>query len=395
MNSDILLFKENFRKFYQEKVSGLLEEAEIQRKLWAFRSLCRTIAFILLIALIIFKNIWIFILLVMVTPFGFATRKTSGNSYTVVNDNTDIALKQRLMPDFLSIFGSFTWERLTYSISADMDSAIPKKICNSNISFVNTIYVIDDTIKGIFKDIALGIYEINANEKGVTAALGCIIAMISFPLSLVIWTPLWYLFSDPFLTIINNFDASLPEHLRGHVLIVLAEFIIILAAMLLPTTIVVLITLKKMARKGFRGIFIEFDVKKQFTGETFWVEKTLLPADLQKIDTAKFSKVNLEDVNFNSKFQVYSTNQVEARYMLTTAFIERFQHIETAFKSRFIRGSFKDGKLYILMQCDKDLFAMANKNQKITAQTFETLFNEVVSVLSICDTLKLDGKTGL
>lgn len=393
MNSDILLFKENFRKFYQEKVSGLLEEAEIQRKLWAFRSLFRTIAFILLIALIIFKNIWIFILLVMVTPFGFATRKTSGNSYTVVNDNTDIALKHQLMPDFLSIFGKFNWESLTSS--RRMDITIPQKIGNSNISFANTPYVIDDTIKGIYKDTALGIYEINADNNMATGCFGCLAAIYSFPLTMLIWVPLWFLFSDPFLNMFNNFNASLPEHLHNNLYIILAEFLIIVTVMLLPTAIIVLIVLKKLASKGFRGIFIEFDVKKQFTGETFWVEKTLLPADLQKIDTAKFSKVNLEDVNFNSKFQVYSTNQVEARYMLTTAFIERFQHIETAFKSRFIRGSFKDGKLYILMQCDKDLFAMANKNQKITAQTFETLFNEVVSILSICDTLKLDGKTGL
>ena len=80
---------------------------------------------------------------------------------------------------------------------------------------------------------------------------------------------------------------------------------------------------------------------------------------------------------------------------MTTAFIERFLNIKTSFKAQYIRAEFKDSKLYIILGVDKDLFAMGNISKKTTGQTFVELFEEMYSVLSLVDELKLNQKIGL
>ena len=99
----------------------------------------------------------------------------------------------------------------------------------------------------------------------------------------------------------------------------------------------------------------------------------------------------------NSTFtgSVNSTDQIEARYLLTTAFIERFLNIKTAFKAKYIRAEFSDEKLTLLIGTEKDLFSMGNLSQKIAFDTFAELFEELYSVLELIDTLKLNQKTGL
>ena len=144
----------------------------------------------------------------------------------------------------------------------------------------------------------------------------------------------------------------------------------------------------------FKGVVIELGMNKNFNGHTFFHEKSKT-AEKIPIDRSEYEPVNLESVDFMGKYNVYSTDQVEARYLLTTSMIERLNNLKLAFNANFIRGSFKDNKLILAIDTGKDMFAMGSDFKESNTQTFIDFFNEITSVMKIVDQLKLDEKTGL
>ena len=146
---------------------------------------------------------------------------------------------------------------------------------------------------------------------------------------------------------------------------------------------------------SMRCLIVEMDMNKNFKGNTCIYEKWLTNKKLKFKKRPELKEINLEDTKFRSLYNVESTDRIEARYLLTTAFIERFLNIKTAFKAEYIRAEFKNNKLYLVLGVNKDLFAMGNISKKTTGQTFVELFEEMYSVLALVDTLKLDQNTGL
>ena len=81
----------------------------------------------------------------------------------------------------------------------------------------------------------------------------------------------------------------------------------------------------------FRGAVIMFCFNKNFVGRTI-VKKDL--GMIGNFGARKFDnnlndleKVNLEDCEFEKIFEVYSSDQIEARYLLTTSFMERLKNL--------------------------------------------------------------------
>ena len=110
----------------------------------------------------------------------------------------------------------------------------------------------------------------------------------------------------------------------------------------------------------------------------------------------KFEKLNLEDINISKKFNAYSSDQIEGRYLLTTAFIDRFNNLKTAFGTDRIKCSFYDNKLYIAIATKKDLFELGNIFKPVSnQQDVNNFYNEISAVYKIIDYLKLDDKTGI
>ena len=151
---------------------------------------------------------------------------------------------------------------------------------------------------------------------------------------------------------------------------------------------------KLMTNHALRGVLVEFEMNKNFEGHTFIHERANTSRGI-KFDRSKFEEVKLEDPEFMQKYVVYSDNQVEARYILTTAFIERFLKMKVAFKAKYIRAAFKDGKITIAINAGRDLFQMANLEKDTDSNTFTELFDEILSVLELINALKLNQKIGL
>ena len=110
----------------------------------------------------------------------------------------------------------------------------------------------------------------------------------------------------------------------------------------------------------------------------------------------KLNKITLEDPVFNKKFNVYSSDQVEARYLVTTSFMERFLNLKTAFGAKMAKCSFYDDSVMFAISTGKNLFEIGNLFHRLdNPKQLEKFFNELSSVLSLIDYFKLNEHTGL
>lgn len=107
-------------------------------------------------------------------------------------------------------------------------------------------------------------------------------------------------------------------------------------------------------------------------------------------------EVKLEDPKFAKRFNVYSSDQVEARYLVTPSFMERFQNLNTAFGAKKAKCSFYDDKIMFAISTNKNLFEVGSIWRSLEdPKTLNQLFDELYSIYRMIDYFKLDQKIGL
>lgn len=122
----------------------------------------------------------------------------------------------------------------------------------------------------------------------------------------------------------------------------------------------------------------------------FCVSK-LIPKDKEILN-----EIKLEDPEFNKKYRAYSSDEVEGRYLITPAFMERFNNVKTAFGAKKIKCSFYDEDLMFAITSSKNLFEIGNLFHSLKSpKTMMIFFEELVSILLLVDCFKLDERTGL
>ena len=147
---------------------------------------------------------------------------------------------------------------------------------------------------------------------------------------------------------------------------------------------------------SFKGIIILLSMNKKFSG------KTIVRQDAGKFSNwaigkiRKMEKVVLEDPVFENKFEVYSSDQVEARYLLTTSFMERLLELSALFGNFGLECSFYDDKLLLMISSPKNHFETSSIFQPATfTDDVKTTLEEMLMIFQIIDILKLHQRTGL
>ena len=145
----------------------------------------------------------------------------------------------------------------------------------------------------------------------------------------------------------------------------------------------------------FDGIILMLDFNKSINSSNIIVTSKSRPLRYFR-DFSKFKKIKLEDIKFRKLFSVYSNDEVESRYVLTTAFMERLNNMKFAFKADNITMAFYEDKLYISIYTEKDMFSVASLIKPLSEyKQYATMFKQIESVLAIIDLLKLNQKIGL
>lgn len=368
--------EKDFRELYFQKIKPLLAENEKRRKnnlLNLFIGLATFFSFLLAIACVVLEKydfaclfFAIFVIAIIYTTLtNKVTKQKDGSYYVEVDANADFEteIKKTLMNDFLNIFAdSSEWT------NAGLNTVHPRKVQEyerSNIFNRFRDIFLDDAIKFVFKDIKVDVSEIST--KKLLAQKFIILFSVVF-----IW----------------------PLILVGLIFLLFA-LIAGGSKFLLLVLVLALVGVKIMKSFApFKGLVIEFDMNKSFNGHTIFIDKSEAGKSVP-VDNSKFNKIDLESVEFNKKYSVYSTDQIEARYLLTSSMIERLLNLEFAFNAKYIRGSFKDNKLLLIIHTNRDMLEMGSNFKETKLDTFTNLFEEIVSILKIVDQLKLDEKTGL
>lgn len=142
----------------------------------------------------------------------------------------------------------------------------------------------------------------------------------------------------------------------------------------------------------FRGVFITLDMNKNFNG------KTIIKPDSWRhaSPVANLKHTTLEDVVFEKKFDVFTDDEIEARYLITTSFMERLVNVKTAFKAKKTSCAFHEDKLLIALETKKDLFEIRSINESIyNVEQYSEMFDEIFSLTNLVEHFKLDQKIGL
>lgn len=98
----------------------------------------------------------------------------------------------------------------------------------------------------------------------------------------------------------------------------------------------------------FRGQLIRISFPKKFLSTTIVRRDAGVFNALHGLGDLK--RVGLGDTTFEQAFEVYSNDQVEARYLVHPVFMERLLALETAYKGKNLRCGFQDGDLLIALE---------------------------------------------
>ena len=159
------------------------------------------------------------------------------------------------------------------------------------------------------------------------------------------------------------------------------------------------INLKQRRRSGkrtryvtvFKGLAVLLSVNsKRFYGHTIVDKNKSKTSEWFKEKSTKLKRANLVDPKFEDIFDVYTNDQVEARYLIDPIIMDQFQALEKEYDGKGITAAFYEDKLFILIPSDHnhfepmDIFTPATDIKSVLSMK-----REVQQILSLVDHLSL------
>lgn len=104
-------------------------------------------------------------------------------------------------------------------------------------------------------------------------------------------------------------------------------------------------------------------------------------------------EIKLEDVDFEKRFEVTSGDEIESRYLVTPAFMERFLSLTTAFGTKNAKCAFFKNQVMFAISTKKNLFEISSVFKPLTPNSPDNFYKELTSILQMIDYFKLDEQT--
>ena len=146
----------------------------------------------------------------------------------------------------------------------------------------------------------------------------------------------------------------------------------------------------------FRGLFFTADYSKPFLGETFILPANLLAKANRSMWQGRGATVRLEDPDFNRFFEVYTDDQVTARYLLTTKMMARLSDFRRKHKAA-VYASLIDGTLNVAIAASKNLFEPPLHKTLLDLNLYADYLSDLALIMDIAEDLDLstDDPKGL
>lgn len=148
----------------------------------------------------------------------------------------------------------------------------------------------------------------------------------------------------------------------------------------------------------FQGLFIVADFNKHFSSETVVLPDSaqrtfgdLIGHWLQSNNKARDELVKMDDPEFEKEFVVYSSNQIEARYILSHSLMKKLLDFKHRSKHD-IHISFIDTKIYIAIDYERDLFEPSLFHSLLDYKVAMDYVKTLHLALGVAEELKLNQK---
>lgn len=139
----------------------------------------------------------------------------------------------------------------------------------------------------------------------------------------------------------------------------------------------------------FDGLFAVFDLPKDITG------RIIIRRDMGAIGNwfgdafSRLDRVTLEDPTFEKEFEVFGEDQVEARTVLTTTFMERLRLLAEDIGEGRLQGAFYEGKFLAMIPCRRNRFEPSlTLEPGATRRDLERFAIELKDVMQIAERLR-------
>ncbi|WP_210468204.1 DUF3137 domain-containing protein [Sporosarcina sp. 6E9] len=140
----------------------------------------------------------------------------------------------------------------------------------------------------------------------------------------------------------------------------------------------------------FEGVVFIADFNNFFEGSTYIYRRKFLANTHAHVKSIGAYKIELTDHDFNKEFVVMTTDDVEARYILSTNFVRKLMEYShtTDGKAEF---TFVDNKMFIFRRTTKDQFSGQLHNSNDEARLRE-IYDDFLEYFSIVDELTLNRR---
>ncbi len=373
LNKTIDEYRKNFYKMYHSTIVPIFVKYERERKSE-------------LLALIIFVSISAFMAII---SYQGMTRANADGSYgyinivcfllLVVSVIATIALpfyfynkflkklKSECMQKLLKLFGDVNWFWNVHLID-------DKELYNSELFSDYNMRTTDDSFMGSYKGVKFQISETKLQQETHNGRYRRVYTI--------------------FKGVVIKFDANKP--VRNKTIVATKGDIYIG-----PTSAVYSL----WAAVAYLALTMFSDISRGYSSEMIFFKAAFIVIIILGMFIANFinrgkkevlNEIKLEDPEFSKRYKAYSSDQIEGRYLITPAFMERFKNIQTAFGSRMVKCSFYNDSLMFAISTNKNLFEIGNLFCSLeNPKQLETFFNELTSIFMLVDYFKLDEKTGL
>lgn len=147
----------------------------------------------------------------------------------------------------------------------------------------------------------------------------------------------------------------------------------------------------------FRGLFFVGDFNKHFAGQTIVIPDTAellfgrIGQTLQSLNVFRGQLVKLEDPEFEKNFVVYGSDQIEARYILSTSLMQRMVEFRKK-AQRDVYFSFVGSMVFVAISYTRNLFEPRIFRTVLDFEPIREYFEDLQLAVGIVDDLNLNTR---
>lgn len=147
----------------------------------------------------------------------------------------------------------------------------------------------------------------------------------------------------------------------------------------------------------FKGLFMIADFHKEFNCRVVvmpdYSERLFggLAKFFQKMNVMRDQLIYMEDPVFEKMFKVYSNDQVEARYILSTNMLKRIVDLKTKLKKN-IHLSFINSRMFLAISTTKNMFDPKIRKSVLDPELIQEFYDQILGCIQIANDMNLNTR---